>query len=134
MPKTSLKGKQPTLVLHNDGRIQSLMRSDYGNILTAFSSDNGITWTTKERTSLKNNNSGICAVALADGRIALVYDDNDSLYDGRKTGPRYPLKLVVSSDGLNWKEVMTIEPDTYCGPENNYTSRANIKYIRIRLL
>lgn len=159
VPKTSLKGKQPTLVLHNDGRIQSLMRSDYGNILTAFSSDNGITWTTKERTSLKNNNSGICAVALADGRIALVYDDNDSLYDGRKTGPRYPLKLVVSSDGLNWKEVMTIEPDThggfqeysyptmiqasdgslmivytYCGPENNYTSRANIKYIRIRLL
>lgn len=159
VPKTSLKGKQPALVLHKDGRIQSLMRSDYGNILTAFSSNYGMTWTTQERTTLKNNSSGICAAALADGRIALVYDDNDSLYDGRKTGPRYPLKLVVSSDGLNWKEVMTIEPDTqggfqeysyptmiqasdgslmivytYCGPENNYTSRANIKYIRIRLL
>ena len=157
--KTSLKGKQPSLVLHKDGRIQSLMRSDYGNILSAFSSNKGYSWTTQERTTLRNNNAGICAVALADGRIALVYDDNDSLYEGRKTGPRYPLKLVISSDGMNWKEAMTIEPDTqsgfqeysyptmiqasdgslmivytYCGPGNNYKSRANIKYIRLNLL
>lgn len=155
--KTSLKGLQPTLIVHGDGTIQSLMRTTWGRIATSFSYDRGETWSTNTALSLKNNNTGICAVTMADGRFALVYDDNDTFYEGKTNGPRLPLKLALSYDGLKWKDIMTIEPDlggnqeysyptmiqaadgsllivyTYCGRENGHKTRANIKYVKVRL-
>lgn len=156
--KTSLKGLQPTLIVHEDGTLQSLMRTTWGRVATSFSYDRGETWSSNTALPLKNNNTGICAITMKDGRFALVYDDNDTFYEGKTNGPRLPLKLALSDDGLEWKDIMTIEPDlggnqeysyptmiqasdgsllivyTYTGRENGYKTRANIKFLRIKLL
>lgn len=90
--------------------------------------DGGRNWTAPEATDLPNNNSSVQAVALGDGRIAIVYNHSNagmsdarrlSLYDEieaddgqdqaaepTKAGraaiwgvPRAPLSLAISKDG-----------------------------------
>jgi alpha-L-rhamnosidase len=88
--------------------LQALCRSENRAILQTWSSDNGRTWTPLRKTNLPNNNSGIDAVTLHDGRQLLVY--NPTLGpDGKPKGPRTPLNVSVSGDGERWNAAAVLE-------------------------
>lgn len=98
-----IKAIQPTILLHGNGRIQMLCRSASSVILTAWSKDNGETWSELLPSSLPNPNSGIDAVTLKDGRFLLVYN--------HLTSGRNVLNTAISDDGINWKEAVVLEND-----------------------
>lgn len=108
--KAEFNAIQPTVLFHADGRLQALCRSQESVITTTWSSDGGHTWSRMVATSLPNPNSGIDAVTLADGRQLLVYNPTKSRPDG-SGGPRSPLQVAVSGDGLKWTDVVTLETD-----------------------
>jgi alpha-L-rhamnosidase len=61
-------------------------------------------------TSLPNNNSGLDAVTLKDGRQLLVY--NHVLPPpGKSKGDRSPLNVAVSPDGKDWYAAVVLEND-----------------------
>lgn len=101
---------QPTLLTHPDGRIQALCRSKHGKIIQIVSEDNGLTWSDLEETSLPNNNSGIEALTLRDGRHLLLYNH---LGANRKDGwgRRSVLNLAMSEDGENWQAAAFVEKE-----------------------
>jgi predicted neuraminidase len=108
---------QPSLLTHENGRIQALSRSRQGKILQSWSNDGGWTWTALTETSLPNPNSGIDAVTLADGRQLLVYN-HATIPGGLSRGPRSPLNVAISEDGVTWQAVLTLEdaPGEYSYP------------------
>ncbi|MFO1208412.1 MAG: exo-alpha-sialidase [Amaricoccus sp.] len=115
-----------TLVPLNGGRIAAFFRrrqADY--VHRTESTDGGRSWSVPEATDVPNNNSSIVAVALGDGRVALLCNPvnadqsgarRESLYDELGEGddgrsdpvggvraiwgvPRAPLTLCLSDDG-----------------------------------
>jgi len=86
-----------------------MFRSKEERIVQAFSSDQGQTWTELEASNLPNNNSGIEALTLADGRHLLLY--NHLSGEGREDGwgRRNILHLAISNDGLQWRAAAIIE-------------------------
>lgn len=72
-----------------------------------MSSDNGDTWSKVTLLDVPNNNSGTDAVTMKDGRHILIYNN---FYIARTPkGPRTPLCVAVSEDGINWQPVLTLE-------------------------
>ena len=101
---------QPALLQYPDGRLQALCRSMNRAMYTSWSRDNGKTWTAMEATNLPNNNSGIDAATLKDGRQLLVCNylrPPDSLAEGR--GARTPLNVLISNDGKQWLAAVVLE-------------------------
>jgi predicted neuraminidase len=94
------------------GRLRMYLRSTQriGFIAYADSRDGGRTWSSAKITNLPNPNSGIDAVALKDGRIALIYNHTAK--------GRSPLNIAVSKDGDQWSEPMVLEsePGEYSYP------------------
>ncbi|MDB4919566.1 MAG: sialidase [Mucilaginibacter sp.] len=104
----TVKALQPAILLHKDGKVQMLCRTQNRAIYEAWSSDNGNTWTAPKPSALPNNNSGIDAVTLKDGRQLLVY--NHVLPPGKETkGARTPLNVAVSNDGITWYAALILE-------------------------
>ena len=95
---------QPTILIHEDGSLQTLCRTIQKGITESRSLDNGRTWSVMQSTGLPNPNSGIDGVTLADGRHLLVYN--------RSTEARTPLNVAVSIDGKEWTDVLTLENDS----------------------
>jgi predicted neuraminidase len=102
---------QPSILVHDSGKLQIVCRSRQQQILTAWSDDGGKNWSPLTPTSLPNPNSGIDAVTLKDGRFVLVYNH-------LKTG-RNILNVAVSEDGMNWKAAVLLENDKK-GTEYSY--------------
>jgi predicted neuraminidase len=100
---------QPTVLFDRDGRLQALCRTRNGVIARTWSADGGRHWSALERTALPNPNSGIDAVTLADGRQLLVYNDAAPPPSRPTKGPRYPLDVAISADGVTWHHVLTLE-------------------------
>lgn len=134
---------QPTIILHKDGAIEALMRSANCKIASTISRDNGETWSEVELTDFPNNNSGIDAVTLPDGRFAMICNPV-----GVDWGVRYPLVIYVSEDARHWEELVTLETEPcdagYCYPSMIVGSdgalhvvytwdRRRIRYARIEL-
>ena len=123
------------------------MRTRNGKIATSLSSDEGQTWEPVTLTDIPNNRSGICACTLPDGRFAMVYTDFEPLPGGDGGAPRTPLKLAVSTDGLHWDNIVTLEdsvvkgysyPCIICGSDGTlhitYTwRRFCIKYVKVKI-
>lgn len=109
--KGGLDAIQPSVLFHGDGRLQALCRSKNGVVVSTWSKDNGATWTALERTELPNPNSGTDAVTLADGRQLMVYNHSAPPPERPTKGVRYPLDVAISSDGLTWKRVLTLETE-----------------------
>ncbi len=144
--QNTIQAIQPSILKHKDGRLQILCRTRNGKLATAWSSDQGETWTPLTLSNLPNNNSGTDAETLQDGRFALVYNPVATL-PGEKKGPRTPLALALSNDGIDWKNVLTLEDS----PVNQYSypsiiqgrdgrihivytwRRERIKYVEIKL-
>lgn len=104
----SLNAIQPSILVHRDGRLQILARSRDRALVQAWSKTGGLTWTPLSRSLLPNNNSGTDAVSLKDGRHLLVY--NHVLPPGNEAkGPRTPLNVSVSKDGINWMASLILE-------------------------
>ncbi|MDO4758075.1 MAG: family 78 glycoside hydrolase catalytic domain [Rikenellaceae bacterium] len=100
---------QPSIIKLADGRLKMLCRTRNGKTGIAYSSDRGTTWSklTLDK-ELEQNQSGIDAVTLRDGRHVLVYNNFETI-DGTPKGPRTPLSVAVSEDGEKWQHVMTLE-------------------------
>lgn len=99
---------QPSILKHADGRLQVLGRTRNGYLATSWSSDNGDTWSKVTLMDVPNNNSGTDAVTLRDGRHLLVYNNFRAL-PGTPKGPRTPLTVALSADGVNWTETLVLE-------------------------
>ena len=95
---------QPTLLQMADSSLKALCRTKNGRIATTTSRDCGETWSEVKLTDLPNNNSGIDAVTLRDGRHVLVYNPV-SVKAGKEMGPRTPLAVAVSDDGEHWYKI-----------------------------
>lgn len=107
---------QPTFWQSAPGKVHALMRTGAGALWRADSSDNGATWSKVHATNLPNNNSGIDALRLDDGRVLLVYNPV-----GTNWGPRTPLDLAVSRDnGKTWHTIAHLEDDPDHESEYSY--------------
>jgi predicted neuraminidase len=119
---------QPTILTHADGRLQLLMRSgsssDDNKIPTAWSSDKGLTWTPLENTAMPNNNCGLDAVTLKDGRHLLVYNHSTRNAPGTGGKGRGILNVAVSNDGENWEAALVLD---YRDDGSRYTYPAVIQ-------
>ncbi|MCB9383293.1 MAG: exo-alpha-sialidase [Bryobacterales bacterium] len=115
---------QPTLV-PIPGGVRMFMRSrNIGRICASESFDGGETWSPAWETELPNPNSGIDAVALADGRLVMIYNDTEK--------GRSPLNLAVSHDyGRTWKRFLDLEtdPGEYSYPAIIQGSDGNLRMV-----
>ncbi|MCG6189339.1 sialidase family protein [Maribellus maritimus] len=108
---------QPSVLFHENGKLQILCRSQNKMIVSAWSEDNGRTWTKLKPTSLPNPNSGTDAVTLKDGRHVLIYNHVEP---SESWGDRNILNLAVSEDGINWKAAVLLENDPDKDGEYSY--------------
>ena len=94
---------QPTLFWGQSGKICLLARSlDTEAICSAFSEDDGQTWSEAIPTDLPNPNAAIDAATLHQGQILLVYNHS--------TKERTPLNLAISTDGgVHWNPSLILE-------------------------
>ena len=93
---------QPCLLEVGD-ELVVLARSTAGRVYRSATRD-PFTWPALTPTDLPNNNSGLAAVVLPDGRIACLHNDASGEW-----GARSRLVLSVSADaGLTWETVSTI--------------------------
>ncbi|MDB4340812.1 exo-alpha-sialidase [Akkermansiaceae bacterium] len=99
---------QPTLLTHPGQRIQALYRSKHGAIITNESKNGGESWSPLKKLGLPNNNSGIEALTLANGRHLLLYNHLGG-QGNNGWGKRHAIHLAVSDDGIVWKALAVIE-------------------------
>lgn len=95
---------QPTLIPLEADRVLMMLRdrSDVRRLRTAYSGDNGWTWSGTEKSELPNPDSAIDALRLRDGRILLAYNHAIS---GREN-----LRLALSADeGRTWRPGPVLE-------------------------
>ncbi|KQB98930.1 exo-alpha-sialidase [Pedobacter sp. Hv1] len=136
---------QPSILQYPDGRLQLLCRSRQNVIVSAWSTDQGQSWSKLEALSLANPNSGTDAVSLKNGQQLLVYNPlsaGKDWWEGRSV-----LKLAISANGLDWNDIFTLEnheKGEYSYPaiiqtkdgtiHISYTSeRQKIKYLQLKL-
>lgn len=113
----SLSAIQPAILKHPEGKLQILCRTKQDRIYSAWSEDQGISWSSLEPTLLPNNNSGLDAVTLNSGKHVLVYNHIDRSATKDK---RNRLHVAVSEDGINWSAVIALENDEDRGNEYSY--------------
>jgi predicted neuraminidase len=106
----SIGAIQPCILFHRKGQWQLLARDKRGkgNVLSAWSADQGKSWSKLEPTELPNPNSGIDAVTLADGRQLLVYN-HTRREATRIDRSRSVLNVAVSDDGSQWQAALVLE-------------------------
>ncbi|MEZ6070368.1 MAG: exo-alpha-sialidase [Pirellulales bacterium] len=101
---------QPTILAHDDENVQILCRARQGKIVESWSHDGGNTWSNLAETTMPNNNSGIDAVQMSDGRGLLVYN-HMGLERNRWGGRRSPLNVAITPDGKNWEAALVLEDE-----------------------
>ena len=99
---------QPSILTYENGKMQILCRSKENYVISSWSNDGGYTWSKLVPTELPNPNSGTDAVTLKNGLQLIIYN-HSKREDNKWGGPRTPLNLAVSKDGINWKQVLTLE-------------------------
>jgi len=98
---------QPSVLTYADGRMQVMCRSQQKVVTRSESNDGGKTWGKMTASILPNPNAGTDAVTLKDGRQLIVY--NHTTRGLRFPSGRNMLNVAISSDGKNWKSVLTLE-------------------------
>ncbi|MFZ4164049.1 sialidase family protein [Brevundimonas sp. NPDC058933] len=102
---------QPSVLVHPNGALQAVARARQGALASSWSHDGGRTWSPIGAVDLPNPNSGTDASTLSDGRHLMIYNHagHEPARPGR--GPRYPLNVGLSADGLSWRNVLTLESE-----------------------
>ena len=95
---------QPSVLTYADGRMQILCRSRQNVVSQSWSKDGGATWGPMTASPLPNPSAGTDAVTLKDGRQLIVYN-----HTTRQTGGRNMLNVALSTNGSDWKPVLTLE-------------------------
>ncbi len=95
-PASIINFQEPGMTRLQDGKLICLMRTQYkplrqGNMWFTWSNNDGITWSTPERTSLWGFPADV--KQLKDGRVLAVYSY-------RKTP--WGVRGCISEDGINW--------------------------------
>lgn len=105
-----VKAIQPSIITLKDGRLAAVARTRSEKIGITYSSDNGLTWSKLRLIDTPNNNSGLDAVTLSNGKQVMICNDKP-IPHGIKNGKglRTPLSLLVSDDGEHWKHWITLE-------------------------
>lgn len=98
---------QPCILTYGADSLQMLCRSKQNAIVQTWSFDNGHFWSPLRPLGLPNPNSGIDAVTLDNGLQLLVYNPTQSGKDW--SAGRSILKVAISKNGLDWKDVATLE-------------------------
>ena len=99
---------QPSLALRPDGRVIAFARTRADGIARTESRDGGVTWSLLAPTALPNPNAGIEVLALADGRLLMVYNPRRAGRDWWAGRDR--LDVAQSrDDGRTWTRVATLE-------------------------
>ena len=101
---------QPSIIFMKDGTLAAVARTRSEHVGITYSSDNGETWSKLKLIDLPNNNSGLDAVTLANGKHVMICNEKP-IPHGIKNGKglRTPLSLMISDDGKSWKHWMTLE-------------------------
>lgn len=102
---------QPSMLLHESGGLQAVARTRQGALASTWSRDGGRTWSPLVAIDLPNPNSGTDAVTLKDGRHLLIYNHAAHAPETPGKGPRWPLNLALSDDGVAWRNVLTLETE-----------------------
>ncbi len=113
---------QPSILTYPDGKYQILCRTRQDVISQSWSEDECETWSEMTAIALPNPSAGTDAVTLKDGRQLLIY--NHTTRKGEQPNGRNMLNLAVSTDGVNWDPVMTLENEP---AENGYSYPAIIQ-------
>lgn len=92
---------QPSFLVHKNGRLQAVGRTQQKFLFEVSSTDGGLTWGPLTLNALPNPNSGTDAVTLADGRHLIVYNHTPK--------GRSPLNVAVSADGRDWQAALVLE-------------------------
>lgn len=125
---------QPAILKHAGGVLQVVARTrptkkqaegtenTRGKVATCWSYDNGMTWGETSLLDVPNNQSGLDAVTLSKPvscvtsggkklkgvKHVMIHNDFGTL-PGTRKGPRTPLSLSVSQDGITWHHLLTLE-------------------------
>jgi predicted neuraminidase len=97
--------EQPTVVEYADGAMSAFFRNGHpkNRILRSDSKDGGMTWGPVTLTELPHPGSGIEAVVLANGHLAMIYNDTEK-------DPRDRLAVSISEDrGATWRWTRHLE-------------------------
>ncbi|SFT95708.1 Predicted neuraminidase (sialidase) [Arthrobacter sp. ov118] len=99
-----------------DGSLLALFRSRWADwIYESRSTDGGTTWSEPVPTELPNNNSSIQFTALADGRLALVYNHSQA---EASTERRLSLYDEIDDEGLADEQAQLPEPVVTSGSDD----------------
>lgn len=134
----ALDAIQPSILFHKDGALQAVARTRQGTTASTWSRDGGRTWSPLGAVDLPNPNSANDAVTLKDGRQLMIYNHAAHRVETPGKGPRWPLCLALSDDGVSWRRVLTLEsepiPDGYAYPAIIQTGdgRVHITYTHNR--
>ncbi|MFV0541517.1 MAG: exo-alpha-sialidase [Aestuariibaculum sp.] len=110
LPKGShnINAIQPSILLHDGGKLQQIGRTRNRHLFSTWSEDNGKTWSALELLNMPNNSSGTDAVTMKDGQHVLIYNHVWPNKDMNK-GYRSPLNIALSKDGVNWEAALVLE-------------------------
>ena len=96
---------QPVVLQQNAQAAQVLMRyagaAEPNRVVSVSTQDGGQHWSAPVKLSLRNPDAALTGVNLPDGRRLAVLNEQEQ---GRDT-----LSLMVSTDGVNWREVQRLE-------------------------
>ncbi|MCR8630625.1 sialidase family protein [Paenibacillus radicis (ex Xue et al. 2023)] len=132
---SSEKGVQMNIIERRDSSLFTMFRSRLADrIYTSVSKNDGRTWTEPQPSELPNNNSSTQVVKLANGHLALIYNDASLergqyrmvVKDGqeRRKAVRTPLTLSISEDeGVTWPYSVNLQEadDEYKENEIGYS-------------
>jgi hypothetical protein len=95
-----LKAEEPDWWILPDDTLAAVFRDNRrsGFLYRAFSTDNGRTWSTPQKTNFPDATSKISGLRLRDGRYVLVSNPNPKKRD--------PLTLSISDDGLVFTKML----------------------------
>ena len=96
-----LNAIQPTILFHENGKIQLLCRTKEKRVAETWSDDQGKSWTPLQLTTLPNNNSGLDAVTLKNGMHLLICNPIEK--------GRNKISVLSSADGKNWDNLIVLE-------------------------
>ena len=101
---------QPAILKMKNGQLAAVARTRSEHIGITYSSDNGETWSKLKLIETPNNNSGLDAITMKDGRHVMICNERP-IPHGIKNGKgvRTPLSLLISEDGEHWTHWMTLE-------------------------
>ena len=106
----AIQAIQPSILFLGGDKLLALGRTRQDKIFEVRSDDGGKTWDAMTLGALPNNNSGTDAVTLADGTHLIIYNHAGGI-PGKLCGPRTPLNLAVSKDGISWSAALVLESD-----------------------